>query len=72
VSPDFSIAAEWPQIVAANLLEAGPVVRHDPDKLGLVLCVLAACQGARWPACADRNGANGDETATLGHASMNG
>jgi uncharacterized cofD-like protein len=31
-----------PVIVHADLLEAGPIVRHGPDKLGPILCDLAA------------------------------
>jgi len=31
-----------PAMVHADLLELGPVVRHDPDKLGQLLCELAS------------------------------
>jgi uncharacterized cofD-like protein len=30
-------SVEPPQIIRADVLEGGPVVRHDPDKLGLIL-----------------------------------
>jgi len=42
VDPDFVLSGELPVIVRADLLEAGPVVRHAPDKLGPSLCDLAA------------------------------
>jgi uncharacterized cofD-like protein len=38
---NFSLPSPSPVIVRADLLELGPVVRHDPDKLGQVLCDLA-------------------------------
>ena len=42
VDPDFVLPSEPPVIVRADLLEPGPVVRHAPDKLGPILCNLAA------------------------------
>ena len=42
VDPDFGLPGEPPVIVRADLLESGPVVRHAPDKLGPILCELAA------------------------------
>src|SRR5262249_57398380 len=42
VDLDFVLADTPPVIVRADLLEAGPVVRHAPDKLGPILCRLAA------------------------------
>jgi uncharacterized cofD-like protein len=42
VSPALNAQMTRPLVVAANLLEPGPVVRHDPDKLGLLLSALAA------------------------------
>jgi uncharacterized cofD-like protein len=42
VNPDFTVSADGPVMVTADLLESGPIVRHDPDKLGPVLCALAA------------------------------
>ena len=42
MDPDFVLSGELPVIVRADLLEAGPVVRHAPDKLGPILCDLAA------------------------------
>jgi len=41
VAADFTLASLSPVVVRADLLELGPVVRHDPDKLGPVLCDLA-------------------------------
>ncbi len=41
IDPDF-VLPEPPVIVRADLLEPGPVVRHAPDKLGPLLCDLAA------------------------------
>lgn len=42
VGSDFAIAGARPLVVTADLLASGPVVRHDPDKLGPLLCALAA------------------------------
>jgi uncharacterized cofD-like protein len=42
VDPDFVLPGEPPVIVRADVLEPGPVVRHAPDKLGPILCDLAA------------------------------
>jgi len=42
VDLDFALPGESPVIVRADLLEPGPVVRHAPDKLGPILCDLAA------------------------------
>ena len=39
---DFTVPSPTPVTVCADLLELGPVVRHDPDKLGPVLRDLAA------------------------------
>jgi uncharacterized cofD-like protein len=41
VDADFMLPSPSPVTVRADLLELGPVVRHDPDKLGPVLCDLA-------------------------------
>jgi uncharacterized cofD-like protein len=41
VDHDFAVHAVRPVVVAADLLAPGPVVRHDPDKLGPILCALA-------------------------------
>jgi uncharacterized cofD-like protein len=41
VDADFALASPSPVTIRADLLELGPVVRHDPDKLGPVLCDLA-------------------------------
>lgn len=41
VNGDYTLAVSAPVIVRADLLELGPVVRHDPDKLGQILCDLA-------------------------------
>ena len=38
---DFTVPSPTPVTVRADLLELGPVVRHDPDKLGPVLRDLA-------------------------------
>ena len=42
VDADFSLPDPSPVTIRADLLELGPVVRHNPDKLGPVLCDLAA------------------------------
>jgi len=42
VDPDFALPCEPPVMVRADLLEPGPVVRHAADKLGPILCDLAA------------------------------
>jgi uncharacterized cofD-like protein len=41
VDADFMLPSQGPVTVRADVLELGPVVRHDPDKLGPVLCDLA-------------------------------
>ncbi len=41
VDGDLMLPSQGPVTVRADLLELGPVVRHDPDKLGPVLCDLA-------------------------------
>ena len=38
---DFTVPSPTPVTVRADLLELGPVVRHDPNKLGPVLRDLA-------------------------------
>jgi uncharacterized cofD-like protein len=48
VDPDFVLPGEPPAIVRADLLEPGPVVRHAPDKLGPILCDLAAARRMEW------------------------
>ncbi len=40
VRPDFAPPAASPLVVSADLLDPGSVVRHDPDKLGPLLCEL--------------------------------
>ena len=42
VDPDFALPGAPPAIIRADLLESGPIVRHAPDKLGPILCDLAA------------------------------
>jgi uncharacterized cofD-like protein len=42
VSADFAASSGRPRVVTADLLEPGPLVRHDPDKLGPLLCELVA------------------------------
>jgi uncharacterized cofD-like protein len=44
VKSDFAPAFERPELVTADLLARGPVARHDPDKLGPLLCALSASQ----------------------------
>jgi hypothetical protein len=41
VDADFMLRGPSPLMVRADILEIGPGVRHDPDKLGPVLCDLA-------------------------------
>jgi uncharacterized cofD-like protein len=40
VSPDVAVSAGGPLFVTADLLAAGPIVRHDHDKIGRFLCSL--------------------------------
>jgi uncharacterized cofD-like protein len=42
VRPDFTLASGRPRFVAAALVEPAPVPRHDPEKLGPLLCALGA------------------------------
>jgi len=42
VAADFTPPAGPPLVVPADILDPGPLVRHAPDKLGLLLCELAA------------------------------
>ncbi|MBI4271513.1 MAG: uridine diphosphate-N-acetylglucosamine-binding protein YvcK [Candidatus Rokubacteria bacterium] len=42
VAADFVPSGARPVIVRADVLEPGPIVRHAPDKLGSILCDLAA------------------------------
>jgi len=42
VDRDARLPDPSPVIVRADLLELGPVVRHNPDKLGPILCDLAS------------------------------
>jgi uncharacterized cofD-like protein len=42
VRGDFASPTGSPLVVPADVLDAGPVVRHAPDKLGPLLCELAA------------------------------
>jgi uncharacterized cofD-like protein len=55
VDGDSMLPGLGPVTVRADLLELGPVVRHDPDKLGPVLCELAARR--RHPTRTSRVGA---------------
>ena len=45
VASDLVVLTARPLVAATNLLESGPVVRHDPDKLGPLLCALARGMG---------------------------
>jgi uncharacterized cofD-like protein len=45
VSADVAIPGVRPIVVTADLLERGPVVRHDQDKIGRFLCALASPGG---------------------------
>jgi len=47
VRVDVAPSADPPVIVADDLLEPGPVVRHGADKLGALLCALAARHSPR-------------------------
>jgi hypothetical protein len=42
VRADFAPPDGSPLVIPADVLDAGPVVRHAPDKLGSLLCELAA------------------------------
>src|SRR5207245_1329482 len=42
VDPDLVLPDPSPVTIRADLLELGPVVRHNPDKLGPILCDLAS------------------------------
>lgn len=67
VRADFAPASGRPLVVAADLVEPGPMVWHDPNKLGLLLCKLPARSRLRagppsitlpadedWPDCTAR------------------
>jgi uncharacterized cofD-like protein len=41
VSPDFVCPTARPRIIRADVLEHGASARHDPEKLGPILCALA-------------------------------
>ena len=45
VNPDFTVSADRPMVVTADLVEAGCAIRHDPDKLGPLLSALATSRG---------------------------
>jgi uncharacterized cofD-like protein len=45
IGSDLAVPTTGPLVVATDLLGSGPVVRHDPDKLGPLLCALAARTG---------------------------
>jgi uncharacterized cofD-like protein len=47
VDPGFTVSAARPFVLTADLLERGPGVRHDPAKLGSLLCELAQPSSAR-------------------------
>jgi hypothetical protein len=42
VRVDIAPSAGAPVVVAADLLEPGPIVRHSAEKLGRLLCALVA------------------------------
>jgi uncharacterized cofD-like protein len=69
VSPDFAITAGGPLVVTADLLAPGPIVRHDPDKIGRFLCALAgsderkAADGCQSPAGEDHDADELDRVA---------
>jgi len=69
VRPHFTAAAGRPLVITTDLLESGPVVRHSPDKLGRVLCRLAASREPGWLG-PDSIGKNGDEMTASGLASI--
>src|SRR5207247_4804288 len=47
VRVDFAPSAGPPLVVADDLIDPGPVVRHAADKLGPLLCTLAAGHSPR-------------------------
>jgi uncharacterized cofD-like protein len=49
VDSEFPLPDAWPVTIRADLLELGPVVRHDPNKLGPLLCDLATRRCAIAP-----------------------
>jgi uncharacterized cofD-like protein len=65
-----------PLVVTADLLESGPVVRHDPDKLGPLLCALAASpirrESSGLPTHLEPITLDGDEAAAIDHTSIAG
>lgn len=66
VSVDFAAPSGHPLVVTTDLLEPAPVVRHDPDKLGPLLCQLVAGHPRRrmrigWPV----TGGNGRESGSV-------
>jgi uncharacterized cofD-like protein len=42
ISADVHLLGDRPLVVTADLLERGPVARHDHDKIGRFLCALAS------------------------------
>lgn len=66
VSVDCATPSGRPQVVAADLLEPGPVVRHDPDKLGSVLCELVAGHSGKSMSAGQRvTGRNGHASGSV-------
>jgi uncharacterized cofD-like protein len=59
VSPDVAVSVGGPMFVTADLLAAGPIVRHDHDKVGRFLCSLA---GGDDPDFEDAPDSPSDET----------
>jgi uncharacterized cofD-like protein len=47
VRADVALSAGPPLVVADDLLEPGPVARHSADRLGALLCALAAGHSGR-------------------------
>jgi uncharacterized cofD-like protein len=56
VSADWAESPDGPVVVTADLLASGPVVRHDHDKIGRLLCALATAD-RRPPAASFQPGA---------------
>jgi hypothetical protein len=65
VGPDFVVPGARPRVVTADLLGPGPVVRHDCDKLGPLLCALAARPGREREDELPSTAADGHERARL-------
>jgi uncharacterized cofD-like protein len=68
VRADFASPSECPTVVTAGLVEPGPVARHHPDVLGMLLCTL----GARPRPAGARTDGRSSRGRTTGHTDVAG